>query len=192
MVKFIRFIAFKKKDLVTADAGLIDSHYRGIAEVLFINHSEKTFIIRTGDRIAQVLLVEQFNAKFEKVTITKRITKRGSGGFGSRAMSVIKQAKKDPNDKEEQKISEAIVKKPGDDLQVVSEEAIMEVDNEVVINKKITISSLFLDDVIFIMTFMPEKMFLVIGASVFGYCFEYFTFEMFKYKNRKEEIHEFF
>ena len=174
--------------MVTVDAGLIDSHYRGIAEVLFINHSEKTFIIRTGDRIAQVLLVEQFNAKFEKVTITKR----GSGGFGSRAMSVIKQAKKDPNDKEEQKISEAIVKKPGDDLQVVSEEAIMEVDNEVVINKKITINSLFLDDVIFIMTFMPEKMFLVIGASVFGYCFEYFTFEMFKYKNRKEEIHEFF
>ena len=83
--------------------------------------------------------------KFEKVTITKRITKRGSGGFGSRAMSVIKQAKKDPNDKEEQKISEAIVKKPGDDLQIVYKEAILKVDNEVVVNEKITINLLFLD-----------------------------------------------
>ena len=77
-------------------------------------------------------------------------------------------------------------------MQIVSEEAIMKVDNEVVINKKITINSLFVDDVKFIMMFMPEKMFLVIGAFVFGYCFGYFTFEMFKYKNRKEEIHEFF
>ena len=87
--------------------------------------------------------------------------------------------------------------KSGDDLQIVSEEAIMKVDNEVVINEKITINSLFLDEtkkfyVLFIMMFMPEKMFLLIGPFVFGYCFGYFTFEMFKYKNRKEEIHEFF
>ena len=61
-------------------------------------------------------------------------------------MSVIKQAKKDPNDKEEQKISAAIVKKPGDDLQIVSQEAIMKVNNEVVINEEITINSLFLDE----------------------------------------------
>ena len=36
--------------------------------------------------------------------------------------------------------------KSGDDLQIVSEEAIMKVDNEVVINEKITINSLFLDE----------------------------------------------
>lgn len=53
-----------KKHLVTVDAGLIGSYFRGIAEVLFINHSEKTFTIRAGDRIAQVVFVEKFNAKF--------------------------------------------------------------------------------------------------------------------------------
>lgn len=133
--------------MVAVDAGLIDSDYRGIVEVLFINHSEKTFTIRTGDRIAQVVFVEQFNANFEKVTKKDLlgITKRGIGGFGSTGMSVIKQVKKDPNDKEEQKISEAIVKKPGDDLQIVSKEAILKVDNEVVVNEKITINLLFLD-----------------------------------------------
>ena len=50
--------------MVTVDAGLIGSYFRGIAEVLFINHSEKTFTIRAGDRIAQVVFVEKFNAKF--------------------------------------------------------------------------------------------------------------------------------
>ena len=42
-----------KKHLVTVDAGLIDSDFRGIVEVLFINHCEKTFTIRTVDRIAK-------------------------------------------------------------------------------------------------------------------------------------------
>ena len=89
--------------MVTVDAGLIDSHYRGIVDVLFINHSEKTLTICTGDRITQVLFVEQFNAKFKKVFKKDLlgITKRGSGGFGSTDMNVIIQAKKDLNDKEE-------------------------------------------------------------------------------------------
>ena len=42
------------------------------------------------------------------------------------------------------------------------------------------------------MMFMLKKMFLLTGAFVFGYCFGYFTFEIFKYKNRKEETQEFF
>ena len=39
-----------------------------------------------------------------------------------------------------------IVKKPEDDLQVIYEEAIMKVDNEVIVNEKITIVSFFLDE----------------------------------------------
>ena len=46
--------------------------------------------------------------------------------------------------------------------------------------------------VILILIFVPEKMVLLIGAFVFGYCFGYYMFEIFKYKNQKEEIHEFF
>ena len=55
------------KNMVTVDAGLNDSDYRGIVEVLFVNHSEQAFTIHTGDRVAQVVFIEQFNVKFEKV-----------------------------------------------------------------------------------------------------------------------------
>ena len=39
---------------------------------------------------------------------------------------------------------------------------------------------------------MSEKMFVVVGAFVFGYCLGYYSFEILKYKKRKEESHEFF
>ena len=39
---------------------------------------------------------------------------------------------------------------------------------------------------------MSEKMFVVVGAFVFGYCLGYYSFQILKYKNRKEEIHKFF
>ena len=46
--------------------------------------------------------------------------------------------------------------------------------------------------VILVLIFVPEKMFLLIGAFVCGYCFGYYMFEIFKYKNKKEEILELF
>ena len=39
-----------------------------------------------------------------------------------------------------------IIKKAEADLQIISEEAIMKVDNEVIVNEKITIVSFFLDE----------------------------------------------
>ena len=39
---------------------------------------------------------------------------------------------------------------------------------------------------------MSENMFVVVGAFVFGYCLGYYSFELFKYKNRAEEIHQCF
>ena len=40
--------------------------------------------------------------------------------------------------------------------------------------------------------FMTERMFIIIGAFLFGYCLGYYSFDLIKYKNRKHEIHEFF
>ena len=36
-------------------AGVIDSDYRGEVKVVLINHSDSTFIIKSGDRIAQLV-----------------------------------------------------------------------------------------------------------------------------------------
>ena len=150
-----------KDHLVTVDAGVIDSDFRGIVEALLVNHSKKTYTVRTGDRIAQVVFIEKFDVNFQKVTKKSLlgITKRGSGSFGSTGLIVIKKTKRDSlSDKEEQKIFDEaitkvdnkvvvtkfdaslgdkpevlqIIKKAEADLQIISEEAIMKVDNEVI------------------------------------------------------------
>ena len=80
------------KNMVTVDAGLNDSDYTGIVEVLFVNHSEQAFTIHIGDRVAQVVYIEQFNVKFEKVDKKDLLgtTKPGDSGFGSAGITVIK------------------------------------------------------------------------------------------------------
>ena len=39
---------------------------------------------------------------------------------------------------------------------------------------------------------ISEKLLITLGAFLFGYCLGYYSFELFKYKNKKEETHEFF
>lgn len=50
---------------VTVDAGLIDSDYRGLVYVLFANRSQQTMTTRTGKQVAQAVLFEKINVKFE-------------------------------------------------------------------------------------------------------------------------------
>ena len=150
-----------KDHLVTVDAGVIDSDFRGIVEALLVNHSKKTYTVRTGDRIAQVVFLGKYDVNFPKVTKKSLlgITKQRSRGFGSTGLSVIKKTKVDSlsdeeeSDKEEQQIFDEavskvdnnkpellqVVKKPEDHLQISSEEAVMKVDNKIVIHEKITI-----------------------------------------------------
>ena len=75
-----------KEHLITCDAGVFDLDFRGIVQVLMMNHHpEKTFTIRTGDRIAQCVFMKKYNVEFEKVSNMGLLgnTKRGADGFGS-------------------------------------------------------------------------------------------------------------
>jgi len=67
---------------IQVGAGVIDPDYTGEIHVLLFNHGEEPFEIRTGDRIAQLIL-ERF--EFHEVCLVDALTetKRGSGGFGS-------------------------------------------------------------------------------------------------------------
>ena len=72
--------------LITCDAGVLDADFRGIVQVIMINHHpEKTFTIRTCDRIAQCVFMKKYYAEFQKVSDMAMlgITKRGADGFGS-------------------------------------------------------------------------------------------------------------
>jgi dUTP pyrophosphatase len=61
--------------------GTIDADYRGEISVILFNFSDKPFIIRRGDRVAQLVFARLEKAKFVKVD-TLSETARGSGGFG--------------------------------------------------------------------------------------------------------------
>jgi dUTP pyrophosphatase len=56
--------------------------YRGEVKVILYNTDDKDFIVKKGDRIAQLLFFPIFQAIFQKAkAITDTV--RGEGGFGS-------------------------------------------------------------------------------------------------------------
>jgi dUTP pyrophosphatase len=63
--------------------GTIDSGYRGEIKVIVINHDRTDdFVIKRGDRIAQLVIQRVENAQFVEVEILPE-SARGAGGFGS-------------------------------------------------------------------------------------------------------------
>ena len=62
--------------------GTIDSDYRGEVGVILINHGAEPFVIRRGERIAQMVIAAHAQAVVEEVE-TLDETERGAGGFGS-------------------------------------------------------------------------------------------------------------
>jgi dUTP pyrophosphatase len=63
--------------------GLIDAGYRGEVRVLLLNTDrERAFEIATGDRIAQIVVVEVPVVEFAESEVLSESV-RGAGGFGS-------------------------------------------------------------------------------------------------------------
>ncbi|WP_374598187.1 dUTP diphosphatase [Brevundimonas sp.] len=62
--------------------GTIDSDYRGEVGVILINHGQEPFVIRRGERIAQLVIARHEQAEVVEVE-TLDDTVRGTGGFGS-------------------------------------------------------------------------------------------------------------
>lgn len=61
--------------------GTIDSDYRGEIKVILINLGSDEFIINSGDRIAQMVIIKHERVDFELVEDLNE-TERGQGGFG--------------------------------------------------------------------------------------------------------------
>lgn len=62
--------------------GTIDSDYRGEVKVILINLGPEDFVIRRGDRIAQMVIAPVVQATWAEVESLNE-TVRGAGGFGS-------------------------------------------------------------------------------------------------------------
>ncbi len=65
--------------------GTIDSDYRGEIKVPLINHGSEDFIIKRGDRIAQMVIATVTYVKLQEVESLDETT-RGAAGFGSSGM----------------------------------------------------------------------------------------------------------
>ncbi|RAX54993.1 deoxyuridine 5'-triphosphate nucleotidohydrolase [Helicobacter sp. 16-1353] len=75
-------LAFKNGISVLNTPGTIDSDYRGEVMVILFNFSKNIFNIKKGDRIAQAILSQVFQANLI-LSDSLDTTERGNSGFGS-------------------------------------------------------------------------------------------------------------
>ena len=75
-------LAFKHGVTCLNSPGTVDADYRGEVKVILINHGEEDFVIRRGERIAQLVIAPVVQAAWAEVESLDD-TARGAGGFGS-------------------------------------------------------------------------------------------------------------
>lgn len=75
-------LAAKHGITVLNTPGTIDSDYRGEVKIILINLSDEDFIIKNGDRIAQMVIAPVIQGDFVKHENLNG-SHRGNGGFGS-------------------------------------------------------------------------------------------------------------
>ena len=73
-------LALKHGITVLNTPGTVDADYRGELMVLLVNFSNEPFIVKDGERIAQMVIAKHENVCFEVVD-TLDETKRGTGGY---------------------------------------------------------------------------------------------------------------
>jgi dUTP pyrophosphatase len=74
-------IAWKHGVTLVNAPGTIDADYRGEIGILLINHGDQPFIVRRGDRIAQMIVQRVCRVQWD-VHPELNPTGRGDGGFG--------------------------------------------------------------------------------------------------------------
>jgi len=74
-------LALKSSIGLMNSPGTIDSDYRGEVKIVFTNYGKNDFVVKRGDRIAQMIVAKYERVEWEE---THRLseTVRGSGGFG--------------------------------------------------------------------------------------------------------------
>jgi dUTP pyrophosphatase len=75
-------LALKHGIAVLNAPGTIDADYRGEVSVILVNHGAEPFVIRRGERIAQLIVAQVARAQLN-IAMTLAETGRSSGGFGS-------------------------------------------------------------------------------------------------------------
>jgi len=75
-------LAYRNGITMLNTPGTIDSDYRGEVKVLAVNLGDEPFVIRRGDRVAQMVIAPVTQATIQEVEELTE-TERAEGGFGS-------------------------------------------------------------------------------------------------------------
>jgi dUTP pyrophosphatase len=75
-------LALKHGVTVLNSPGTIDADYRGEVSVILINHGSEPFVVRRGERIAQLIVSPVTRGELD-VVVALTTTTRNTGGFGS-------------------------------------------------------------------------------------------------------------
>lgn len=75
-------LAFKHGLTVLNSPGTVDADYRGEVKVLLVNLSNETFIVKDGERVAQMVVAKHEQVIWESSEALSE-TVRGAGGYGS-------------------------------------------------------------------------------------------------------------
>lgn len=78
-------LALKNGITVLNSPGTIDADYRGEVKILLINLSDTDFMVKNGDRIAQMIIAKHEQAEWVQAEILNETT-RGTGGYGHTGM----------------------------------------------------------------------------------------------------------
>jgi dUTP pyrophosphatase len=74
-------LAYKHGLSVLNSPGTIDADYRGEIKVLLVNLSDEPFVVKNGERVAQMVIAQHEQIEWQ-VSDTLKDTERGAGGFG--------------------------------------------------------------------------------------------------------------
>lgn len=74
-------LALKSGITLLNTPGTIDADYRGEIGVILVNLSDKDFVVKDGERIAQMVIARYENIQWNEVSELDE-TERGAGGFG--------------------------------------------------------------------------------------------------------------
>lgn len=75
-------LALRQGLLVANSPGTIDSDYRGEVQIILFNLGSEPFVVRRGDRIAQLVVAPVVSVVWEEAESLAE-SARGEGGFGS-------------------------------------------------------------------------------------------------------------
>merc|ERR1711951_13681 len=81
------------KHFIDIGAGVVDQDYTGNVGVVMFNHNDVPFVIKKGDRVAQLVCEKISYPELEEVQSLEN-TERGEGGFGSTGVAAAATADK--------------------------------------------------------------------------------------------------